>query len=180
MSHSSRSKRVRVEAALDELVRADILEREHLQVGAEVAHATRLERADHDGAPPADLGVEERVGDRQRHLVPELRRAHRVADDQHVRSSGAILAGSLRAMTGALAELKQRLAEIEDLESAIGVLVWDQRTTMPPRARPHARRQSRRSAASIHERFVADEIGRLLDELRPLEESSTTTPTTPA
>ena len=75
---------VRVEAALDELVRAGILEGEHLQVGAEVAHATCLERADHDGAPPADLRVQERVGDRQRHLVPKLRRAHRVADDQHV------------------------------------------------------------------------------------------------
>ena len=75
---------VRVEAATDELVRACVLEREHLQIGAEVTHATGFERADHDAAPPAHLGVEEGIGDRKRHLVPKLRRAHRVADYQHV------------------------------------------------------------------------------------------------
>ncbi len=77
--------RVRVEPAPDELVRADVLEREHLQIEAESPHAAGLERADHDAAPAADLGIEERVGSGQRHLVAKLRRAHRVADDQHVR-----------------------------------------------------------------------------------------------
>ena len=77
--------RVRVEPAPDEPVRADVLEREHLQIEAESPHAAGLERADHDAAPAADLGVEEHVGSGQRHLVAKLRRAHRVADDQHVR-----------------------------------------------------------------------------------------------
>ena len=73
-------------------------------------------------------------------------------------------------MTGALTELKRRLAEIEDLESAVGVLSWDRRTTMPAAGAPARAEAVATLGGIIHERFVDDEVGRLLDQLRPLED----------
>ena len=73
-------------------------------------------------------------------------------------------------MNAALAELKQRLAEIEDLESAVGVLSWDRRTMMPAAGAPARAEAVATLGGVIHERFVDDEIGRLLDRLSPLEE----------
>jgi len=71
----------------------------------------------------------------------------------------------------ALDDLRTRLAEIADLSRAGGVLGWDQRVTMPPLG-TEARAESLATLGRIiHESFVSDEIGRLLDELRPLEES---------
>jgi carboxypeptidase Taq len=70
-----------------------------------------------------------------------------------------------------LRTLKERLAEISDLGRTLGVLAWDQKVTMPQgghRARAEAMATLGRVA---HERFVDDEIGRLLERLRPLEES---------
>ena len=77
--------RIGVEAALEQLVHADVLEREHLEVRSEIADPAGLERADDDASRPADLRVEEGVGDGERHLVPQLGRADRVRDDQDVR-----------------------------------------------------------------------------------------------
>jgi carboxypeptidase Taq len=75
-------------------------------------------------------------------------------------------------MERALTELRERLAEIADLGRAAGVLGWDQRVTMPPLG-TEARAESLATLGRIiHESFVSDEIGRLLDELRPLQESS--------
>ena len=76
--------RVRIEAAPEQLVDADVLERQHFEAGAELRDPAGLERADDDGAFSGDLRIEERIGDGERHLVPELRRADRVRDDQHV------------------------------------------------------------------------------------------------
>jgi carboxypeptidase Taq len=68
-------------------------------------------------------------------------------------------------------DLKQRLAEISDLVRAAGVLGWDQRVTMPPLG-TEARAESLATLGRIiHESFVSDDVGRLLDELRPYEES---------
>lgn len=70
-----------------------------------------------------------------------------------------------------LQELKIRLAEINDLESAASVLNWDQSTFMPPLgAAPRARQMSTLVRLS-QEKFIDPAIGHLLDDLRPLEES---------
>jgi len=73
-------------------------------------------------------------------------------------------------MSDALADLKHRLAEIYDLERALGVLSWDQRTMMPPKGAAARSEASATLSGLVHERFVSDEIGRLLDDVAPLEE----------
>ena len=74
-------------------------------------------------------------------------------------------------MDADLRALRERLAEISDLHRTMGVLGWDQKVTMPPGGHP-ARAEAMATVGRItHERFVDDEIGRLLDRLRPLEES---------
>ena len=74
-------------------------------------------------------------------------------------------------MGEALSELRQRLAEIHDLERALGVLGWDQRTMMPPRGAPARAEALATLGGIVHERFVDDETGRLLDRLAPLEDT---------
>jgi carboxypeptidase Taq len=70
-----------------------------------------------------------------------------------------------------LRALRERLAEISDLRRALHVLGWDQKVTMPAGGHP-ARAEAMASLGRLaHERFVDDELGRLLDRLRPLEES---------
>jgi carboxypeptidase Taq len=71
----------------------------------------------------------------------------------------------------ALNDLKRRLAEISDLSRASGVLGWDQRVTMPPLGTPARAEAQATLGRIIHESFVSDEIGRLLDRLRTHEES---------
>lgn len=74
-------------------------------------------------------------------------------------------------MDADLRRLKERLAEISDIQRSAGVLYWDQRVTMPPLGTP-ARAEAVATLGRIaHERFVDDEIGSLLERLRPLEES---------
>jgi carboxypeptidase Taq len=69
-----------------------------------------------------------------------------------------------------LERLKALLAEIDDLRRATTLLFWDQRVMMPP-AGAQARSEAVATIGRIaHERFAGEEIGRLLDELRPLEE----------
>jgi carboxypeptidase Taq len=71
----------------------------------------------------------------------------------------------------ALRSLRERLAEVHDVSRAAGVLGWDQRVTMPPLG-TEARAEALATLGRIaHERFTDDEVGRLLEELRPLEES---------
>ncbi len=74
-------------------------------------------------------------------------------------------------MDADLRALKERLAEISDLERAGRVLGWDQKVTMPPGGHP-ARAEALATVGRIaHERFVDPEIGRLLERLEPLEAS---------
>ena len=54
-----------------------------------------LERADDDDSPPVALRIEERVRDRDRHLVPHLRRPDRVGEDQES-VTARILIGNVR------------------------------------------------------------------------------------
>ena len=74
-------------------------------------------------------------------------------------------------MDADLRALRERLSEISDLARTLYVLSWDQKVTMPPGGHP-ARAESMATLGRLaHERFVDDEVGRLVERLRPLEES---------
>ena len=68
-------------------------------------------------------------------------------------------------------EIKGRLAEIHDLNKIGWVLGWDQRTMMPPGGAAVRAEQLATLQRVAHEKFTSDEVGRLLDDLRPYEES---------
>jgi carboxypeptidase Taq len=70
-----------------------------------------------------------------------------------------------------LQELKRHLLEISDLSSAYAVLNWDQSTYMPPQGATYRSRQQALLVRLAQERAVNPAIGRLLDDLRPHEES---------
>ena len=70
-----------------------------------------------------------------------------------------------------LQELRARLLEISDLSHINALLSWDQSTYMPPGGAEARGRQSARLAQMAQEKFVDKEIGKLLDDLRPYEES---------
>jgi carboxypeptidase Taq len=69
------------------------------------------------------------------------------------------------------AELRRRLTEVNDIESAAAVLSWDQTTYMPPGGSAARGRQMATLGRLAHERFTDAAIGHLLDDLRPYEES---------
>ena len=164
---------VHVEPAPPDLVDAELLGRPHLEARAERLDAHRLHRADHDDPAAVQLRIEERVRDPERHLVAELGRPHRVADDEDVHGRRSYPASVESPPVDAdLRTLRERLAEISDIQRSVGVLFWDQRVTMPPlRLIPLARTRVATLGRIAHERFVDDEIGSLLERLRPLEES---------
>lgn len=69
-----------------------------------------------------------------------------------------------------LEQLREILAEVADLQHADALLAWDSRVTMP-----HRGAEARADAAAtltrlVHERLTSAELGRLLDELAPLED----------
>jgi len=64
-----------------------------------------------------------------------------------------------------LNELKTRLAEVSDLERAASVLGWDQQTYMPPGGAAARAQQLSTLHRLAHEKFTADVIGGLLEEL---------------
>jgi len=74
-------------------------------------------------------------------------------------------------MTSALESLKERIGEIHDLDRASALLGWDQQTKMPPGGSAVRAEQLATLGRLAHEALTSDEIGRLLDELAPLEES---------
>jgi carboxypeptidase Taq len=69
------------------------------------------------------------------------------------------------------AELKRRLAEVNDLGKAMSLLSWDQRTMMPPKGAGVRLEQLATMSRLAHDRFTSDEIGRLLDDLAEYEET---------
>ena len=69
-------------------------------------------------------------------------------------------------------ELLRRLGEITDLQRAMGLLIWDQETKMPPLGAPARAEQLATLARLAHDRATAAELGSLLEELRELEEGS--------
>ena len=74
-------------------------------------------------------------------------------------------------MADALERLKERLGEVGDLAKVIRLLSWDQQTVMPPAGTAHRADQMSTVFRLAHEMFTDPEVGRLLDELQPLEDS---------
>ena len=74
-------------------------------------------------------------------------------------------------MSKPLEQLAERLGKITDLERISRVLSWDQQTMMPPAGSDHRADHLATLRRIAHELLIGDETGRLLDELRPLEES---------
>jgi carboxypeptidase Taq len=69
-----------------------------------------------------------------------------------------------------LDRLRALVAEVDDLRRATTLLFWDQRVMMPP-AGAEARADAVGTVGRIaHQHFVSNEVGRLLEQLRPLEE----------
>jgi carboxypeptidase Taq len=67
------------------------------------------------------------------------------------------------------AELRRRLGEVDDLRKAASVLYWDLETMMPPGGAGVRAEQLGTLAGIAHERFIADELAELLEELRSYE-----------
>src|SRR5262245_8086306 len=74
-------------------------------------------------------------------------------------------------MADALERLKERLGEVGDLGKVARLLSWDQQTMMPPAGTGHRAEQTATVQRLAHELFTDPEVGRLLDELEPLEAS---------
>ena len=74
-------------------------------------------------------------------------------------------------MADALAQLQERLTRITDLGRIARILSWDQQTMMPPAGAKHRADHLATLQRISHELLIADETGRLLEELRPQEES---------
>jgi len=70
-----------------------------------------------------------------------------------------------------LAELKQRLYEIYDLQQAGALLEWDQSTYMPVGGEAARARQASMLSKLAHERLTDPLLGKLLDDLVSLQES---------
>ncbi len=68
-----------------------------------------------------------------------------------------------------LQELKTRLAEVNDIESAASLLYWDQATYMPPGGAAARGRQIATLRHIAHTKFTNPEIGQLLEDLRDYE-----------
>ncbi len=66
-------------------------------------------------------------------------------------------------MTTQTQQLRERLAELEDLRLAAGLLNWDQHTMMPPKGGEQRAETLATLEKISHDRFVAAETGRLLD-----------------
>src|SRR5205809_4250482 len=74
-------------------------------------------------------------------------------------------------MADALEQLKERMAEVTDLGKVARLLAWDQQTMMPPAGTAHRADQFSTLLRISHERFTDSEVGRLLEKLRPVEDS---------
>ena len=74
-------------------------------------------------------------------------------------------------MKAKLQELRTRLIEVNDIRAADAILFWDQSTYMPPGGAAARARQSATLSKIAHIKFVDPAIGKLLDDLRPYEES---------
>jgi carboxypeptidase Taq len=70
-----------------------------------------------------------------------------------------------------LEQLRDRLGQLWDLAKLAGLASWDQQTMMPPKGGGVRARQLATASKIVHELLVSNELGSLLEELRPYEES---------
>jgi carboxypeptidase Taq len=68
-------------------------------------------------------------------------------------------------------QLCERLGHLWDVVKLAGLASWDQQTMMPPQGAGVRARQLATASKIVHELLVSDELGSLLEELRPYEES---------
>ena len=92
---------------------------------------------------------------------PRLRSARKIKPQPAGRAANKQSSGEI------LADLKQRLSEIYDLNAAGSVLAWDEATYMPTGGAVARARQMAMLRRLAHERFVDPALGRLLDRLEP-------------
>jgi carboxypeptidase Taq len=67
--------------------------------------------------------------------------------------------------------LREKLGEIQDISKAASLLAWDLQVLMPSRGGEARAYQLATLGQLAHEKFISDEIGNLLEELRSYEES---------
>lgn len=68
-------------------------------------------------------------------------------------------------------ELRRRLIEVDNIQSAAGLLSWDQSTYMPPGGAQARARQLATLQQVAHERLTDPRVGELLDELESYTEN---------
>ena len=71
----------------------------------------------------------------------------------------------------AIETLRERIGVIHDLDRASALLGWDQQTKMPPGGAGVRAEQLATLGRLAHEALTSDEMGQLLDELAPSEDS---------
>ena len=69
-------------------------------------------------------------------------------------------------MSDKLEQLKERLGEVADLSRAASVLGWDQQVNMPPMGNEARGQQLATLSKIAQEKFIADEVGRLIEDLK--------------
>jgi carboxypeptidase Taq len=74
-------------------------------------------------------------------------------------------------MADALERLTSRMTDVASLDAMTSLLVWDQRTIMPPAGGSHRSDHLALLQTLSHELLIDPETGRLLDELEPVEAS---------
>ena len=67
--------------------------------------------------------------------------------------------------------LRAKLGDVHDLVRIGGLLGWDQQTIMPPRGADVRSHHMATIGRLAHELFISDEIGSLLEQVRPYEET---------
>ena len=69
-------------------------------------------------------------------------------------------------MSEKLDQLKEKLGEVADIGHAASVLGWDQQVNMPPGGNEARGQQLATLSKIAQEKFITDEVGRLIDDLK--------------
>ena len=69
-------------------------------------------------------------------------------------------------MSEKLEQLKQRLGEVSDISRAVSILSWDQQVNMPVGGNEARSQQIATLSKIFQEKFIADEVGQLVEDLK--------------
>jgi carboxypeptidase Taq len=69
-------------------------------------------------------------------------------------------------MSEKLEQLKEKLGEVADIGHAASILSWDQQVNMPPGGNEARGQQLATLSKIAQEKFITDEVGELIDELK--------------